>query len=86
MSGHYARASGVNKCFKRHEINRVELLLSMIDNGTRLMRVGRRVAVAGKVLGDRHDSAVFETERIGHTETGHPVRVFTKRACADNRV
>ena len=71
---------------KRHEFGLFELLCRAVEHRKRMVRVGIRVAVSGKMFADRHDAAIGQSTRKSHSKTAYPLGILAKRTIADDRI
>ncbi len=86
MPGHDARHTGSDIVAKRHKFGLFELLCRAVEHRKRMVRVGIRVAVSGKMFADRHDAAIGQSTRKSHSKTAYPLGILAKRTIADDRV
>ena len=71
---------------ERHELHGVEASARVLDHREVEVGVGRRVAVAGEVLGGREHAALLDPAHVGRRHARHELGVLAERADADHRV
>ena len=86
VRGHDRRDAGVDGGLERHELDLAQPIGRMLDERQLEMRIGARVAVAGKMLAARGDAFRLQRPDDRAAEPRDLLGLLGERAIADDRV
>ena len=77
---------GLDRRAERDELHRLDAIGRMLDERQLMVRVGARVAMAGKMLSARRDPRLLQRRDDPPAQPGHVLGPIGQRAVADDRI